>query len=158
MNLSDFRRDYLFLSLRINKAIEDEVDRKYIEVYFDPDELQRLVINEKSISPIKLLDTCQKLQEDLNNQGFEKKRVNFLERMLLSMETMLKIRKGEDMPYLKRIRGLYDIEPQLIDDSEIHEITKKLDSIHEGSGTLLSRLTKIRGKKDDSSLQDHALI
>ena len=142
MNLSDFGRDYLLLGLRINKAIEDEVDRKYVEAYFDPDDLQRLVINEKSISPTKLLDTCQKLQEDLNNQGFEKERVNFLERMLLSMETMLKIRKGEDMPYLKRIQGLYDIKPQLIDDSEIHEIIKKLDSIHEGSGTLLSRLTK----------------
>ena len=83
MNLSDFGRDYLLLGLRINKAIEDEVDRKYLEAYFDPDDLQRLVINEKSISPTKLLDTCQNLQEDLNNQGFEKERVNFLERIYI---------------------------------------------------------------------------
>ena len=142
MLLTEFGREYLLLGLRMDKLID-----KYVDSYFGPLELKQEVKHEvkqkKLPSPDHLLDNCRRLQKDLPDQGFEKSRVNFLEKMLFAMESSLELELGVKIPYIELVKRLYDMQVEYRTDSELYEGVEKLDSLYNGSGTLLDRISVV---------------
>ena len=92
MTINGFGRDYLLLGLRMGKIING-----YVDSYWGPPALKEIVDTEENISPKKLLEKCSELQKNLENQGFEEKRKNFLEKILQSIETTLRVQSGEEL-------------------------------------------------------------
>ncbi len=138
----DFGKDYLLLAFRIGKHIKG-----YVDTYFGPPELPKLVDNERKSSSKKLLTVCKYLQSTLEDQGFTKKRVNYLRKMLRAMETSIRLQNGNNIPYLEQVRRLYDIEPTLIDDSYCYQAAQNLLEAYQGSGTLEEKMKIIRERR-----------
>jgi hypothetical protein len=153
MKLSDFGREYLLLGLRISRYVEDKAEEelikstdKYAEAYFGPLELKQLVKGEGVKSPKQLLSTCISLQNHLKDQGFQEERVKFIGKMLDAMRTRLELDLGVEIPYLEQVKRLYDISPNLIDDSLFFKVKEELDELLEGTGLLLERTQEIVDK------------
>ncbi len=142
MNIDDFGKDYLMLGLRIGKIIDG-----YVDSYFGPHELQLKIEAEDSLSPKILLDHCLTLQKNLDNQGYGEKRTRFLEKLLQSMETSLRIQSGEKISYLDQVNRIYDITPELVSDSYFHQIAEKLEDLIKGSKPLAERIEDLNDRR-----------
>jgi hypothetical protein len=140
--LDEFGKNYLLLGLRIGKLIED-----YVESYYGPPELKGIVDKEQPSSPKTLLSICNRLQQDLPNQGFADIRIKFFNKMLEAMETSLNIVNGKDIPYLEQVNRFYDIKPELVDDSIFYKAAEKLDEFYSGSGSLSDRINALEKKR-----------
>jgi len=140
--LGEFGKNYLLLALRIGKYIDG-----YVDTYFGPEEFKKQVDTERICSPKKLLAACKHLQSTLEDQGFTKKRANFLRKMLWAMETSIRLQNGNNIPYIDQVRRLYDIEPTLIADSYFYQIAEDLSEAYQGKGTLEEKMIIIRKKR-----------
>ena len=143
MTLNDFGRDYLLLGLRMGKIIEG-----YVDSYWGPPNLKEIIDTEDKISPKKLLEKCSELQKNLEIQGFEQKRKRFLEKMLQSIESNLRIQSGEEITYLEQVKRIYDISPKLISDAHLHEIFNRCDEIFKGTEPLEKKIQDILKRRE----------
>lgn len=141
MALDKFGKEYLLLALRMGKLIEG-----FVDAYYGPPELSDLVDNEKPFSPNTLLESCKNLQNQLDEQNFIEDRIKFLRKTLGAIETSLSVILGKEIPFLEKIFKIYDIKPELFDDSEFYKLHAELDSIFKGSGALSDRLNDFRVK------------
>jgi hypothetical protein len=143
MSSYDFGKEYILLGLRMGKLIEG-----FVDAFYGPPEWKELVNNEKPLSPRNLLKSCKALQKKLKNQGFLEERTKFLEKTLSALETSLEINLGEKIPFLEKVYRLYDIRPKLVSDSIFYKLVEKLDSVFQGSGTVLDRYTAFKKKHE----------
>lgn len=143
MPLTNFGKEYLLLGLRLNKLIDG-----YVDAYYGPIELKKIVDNEHANSPESLLKTCRNLKNKLVDQGFAIDRVKFLEKMLDAMETSLEITSGRKMPFLEQVFKIYNIKPELMDDSVFYKVAEELEGLYEGSGSLLDRIKEAKQKQE----------
>ncbi len=143
MSLSKFGKKFLLLGLRLNKLIDG-----YVDAYYGPVELKKIVDNEHASSPENLLETCRNLKKQLVDQGFAEDRFKFLEKILDAMETSLEITCGTEMPFLEQIFKTYDIKPELIDDSIFYKIAEELDTLYKGSGSLIERIKEVKQQRE----------
>ena len=65
MDLNEFAKSYICLGLRINKHIDG-----YVEHYYGPPELKKMVDIEEKLSPISLLKNYQDLEKNLTQSRF----------------------------------------------------------------------------------------
>ena len=137
MELNDFAIKYLCLGLRTNKHIDG-----YVEHYYGPPKLKKMVDMEEKCSPITLLKDCRDLIAQLPKQGFDKKRYKFLDKTLTAIETTLKTLNGEKIPYLEQVEKLFDFKPVLYDDNFFYSLTSKADELYKGKGPLSERIKK----------------
>jgi len=77
MELNNFAKDYILLGLRINKHIDG-----YVEHYYGPPKLKKIVDSEELSSPNSLLNNWKNLKDELQKQDFEKPRYRFLDSTL----------------------------------------------------------------------------
>ncbi|MFX0030575.1 MAG: hypothetical protein ACFE8B_15290, partial [Candidatus Hermodarchaeota archaeon] len=61
--------------------------------------------------------------------------------------TSLEVLNGYEIPFLEKVNRLYDIKPELIDDSVFYKIAHELDSIYEGTGGLAERMESIQKQR-----------
>ena len=137
MDLNEFAKSYICLGLRINKHING-----YVEHYYGPPKLKKMVDIEEKYSPLILLNDCRVLIAQLPKQGFEKKRYKFLDKTLIAIETTLKTLNGEKIPYLELVEKLFDFKPILYDDNFFYSLATKADKLYKGKGTLSERIKK----------------
>ncbi|MBY9021436.1 MAG: hypothetical protein KGD67_10275 [Candidatus Lokiarchaeota archaeon] len=138
MELDDFAEAYILLGLRINKHIDG-----YVEHYYGPPKLKKIVDSEELSSPNKLLNNWKNLKIKLQNQDFEKKRYRFLDSTLTAIKTILRKLNGESIPYFEQIKNLFNLEPVLYDDNFFYGLTKKAEELYKGKGTLSERIKRI---------------
>lgn len=143
MTIGNFGKDYLLLGLRMNKIIDG-----YVDAYFGPEEFKNTVDFEEPHSLNSLLKSCNELQNSLKDQNFIISRKKFLEKMLEAIRSSLEIKMGNNLPYLEQVKKLYDIQPELIDDSIFLSGVEELNSLYEGPGNLLERIIRSRKKKE----------
>jgi hypothetical protein len=135
MLLNKFGKEYLLLGLRMGKLIDG-----FVDAYYGPSDLSNMVENEESYTTKKLLESCKQLQNQLNNQDFIEERIQLLRKNLEAIETSLNILSGKDFPFLEKVSRIYDIKPELFDDSEFYSLYEELNSIFSGSGELSTRV------------------
>jgi len=137
--LSKFGIAFLLLALRINKHI-----RGYIDFYFGPKKLRKIVHKESIISPSKLLTDCITLQEKLFMQGFNKAREKYLEKILIAMRTSIEILNGVEIPFKTEFLRQFDVTLQPVDESKLENLKEELNEAYPGSGSLEERMAKLR--------------
>ncbi len=137
--MSKFGIAFLLLALRINKHIKG-----YVDFYFGPKKLSKIVDKESIISPNKLLTDCINLQEKLYIQGFNKVREKYLEKMLIAMRTSIEILNGVEIPFKTEFLRQFDVTLQPVDESKLENIKEEINEAYTGSGSLEERMAKLR--------------
>ena len=133
--LTDFAKNYYILGLRIDKHIPG-----YVEHYYGPSDLKKQVLLEEKRSPKKLLIDCSNLVEILPNQGFDEKRLKFLNKNLNAIEAILHKLNGEQMAYLELVEKLFDFKPILYEEEYFYNLTTLAESCYKGNGSLSERI------------------
>ena len=131
--------NFLFLAHRIDKH-----NRGYVDFYIGPKKIRKIVDNEAITSPNKLLTDCKTLQKNLSKQGYDKKREQYLEKMLTAMRTSIEILKGVEIPFKTEFLRQFDVTLQPVDESKLENIKEELNEAYTGSGSLEERFAKLR--------------
>jgi len=139
MKLSDFGRNFLRLTLHVDKH-----NKGYVDFYIGPKKLRKLVDNEVITSPSKLLSDCKALQKDLFKQGYDKKRERYLEKMLTAMRTSIEMLNGVEIPFKEQFLRLYDVTLQPVNESELDNLKEEVHKAYNGSGSLEERMKDLR--------------
>jgi hypothetical protein len=137
--LSKFGIEFLLLALRIDKHIKG-----YVDFYFGPKKLRKIVNNEAITSPKKLLLDSKTLLKQLRLQGYGKKRERYLEKMLIAMKTSLELLIGIEISIKDQFLRLYDVDLQPINEVELDNIKEEYNEAYRGSGSLEERINKLR--------------
>lgn len=139
MNLSKFGILFLLLALRIDKHIKG-----YVDFYFGPENLRKIVDNEAITSPKKLLLDAKTLLKQLGSQGYDKERERYLEKMLIAMKTSIELLIGIEISIKDQFVRLYDVDLQPVNESELENLKEEFDEAYRGSGSLEARMNKLR--------------
>ena len=142
VKISKFGVDFLLLALRINKHIKG-----YIDFYYGPEKLKKKVENEALISPHNLLKDSKTLQSRLSEQGYDKNREIYLDKLIIAMKTSIEDLIGIEIPFKEKFLRLYDVELQPINESELQKLTQDYDEAYKGSGSLDKRLNVLRERR-----------
>src|SRR5574341_898808 len=132
-HLDDFSRDYLRLVLEIDKHIDG-----YVDCYFGPPELKAQVESHEKLPPMSLLERYARLGEQASID--DPQRREYLNAVLRAVQTTLRTLNGDRFEYLEEVNRLYDIRPQLVDESTFTRAHAELDTLLPGSGALNDRL------------------
>ncbi len=138
MELDDFAKDYILLGLRINKHING-----YVEHYYGPPKLKKIVDSEELSSPNKLFNNWKNLKTKFQKQDIEKKRYRFLDSTLTAIKTILRKLKGESISYLEQVKNFFNFEPVLYEDAFFYDLAKKAEELYKGNGTISERIKRI---------------
>ncbi|MFW9951104.1 MAG: hypothetical protein ACFFKA_13380 [Candidatus Thorarchaeota archaeon] len=142
MKLSQFAKNYFSLGLRINKHIPG-----YVEHYYGPSIVKKKVDLEEKISPKKLLTDYYKLIKELPNQGYNQRRLNFLNKNLIAIEAILNKLNGKQLPYLDLVEKLFDFKPVQYEDDFFYELAAKADEVYQGKGSLSERMNNYANRR-----------
>jgi hypothetical protein len=142
MKLSEFGRDFLFLALRIGKHY-----KYYVDYYIGPGKIRELVDKENPVSPIKLLKDCKSLHSKLYNQGYDKKRERYIDKLLVAMSTSVEILKGMKIPFKEQFLRYYDVTLQTVNESELDELKEEINEAYGGTGSFEDNMKSLREKR-----------
>ena len=135
VKLTNFGEDYLLLVFRIDKHING-----YIDFYIGPEKLKHVISNESLTAPQKLLNDCKDLIKQLGSQGFNKQRERYIKKMLIAMETSIKLIIGTKIPINEQFLKLYDVALKPVNESELKNFKDEFDKAYPGFGTLEERM------------------
>jgi hypothetical protein len=140
--LSKFGIEFLLLALRIDKHIKG-----YVDFYFGPKKLRKIVDNEAITSPKKLLLDSKTLLEQLGSQGYDKKRERYLEKMLIAMRTSVELLSRIEISFKEQFLRLYDVDLQPVNESELDNLKEEYNEAYSGPGSLEKRMTDLRVRR-----------
>ncbi len=140
--MSKFGIEFLLLALRIDKHIKG-----YVDFYFGPKKLRKIVDNEAITSPKKLLLDSKTLLEQLGSQGYDKKRERYLEKMLIAMRTSVELLSRIEISFKEQFLRLYDVDLQPVNESELDNLKEEYNEAYSGPGSLEKRMTDLRVRR-----------
>jgi hypothetical protein len=132
-NLDTFGRDYLRLTLEINKHCDG-----YIDAYLGPAGLKAEVEAAAKREPAVLLEDISRLLASLPTA--DPNRHAYLTALLHGMECTVRIIGGETFDYLDEVAQIYDIQPQKVDEAVYEAAHHELDNLLPGDGSIAERL------------------
>ncbi len=150
MNLDEYGRLYLRLTLEIEKHVTG-----YVDAYYGPAELNAAVEAGDKKSPAALLDDVAALRDVLPADA---SRRAYAEASLRAMDCTVRMINGEKFDYLDEVNRLYDIAPELVDEAEFTAAHKVLDGVLDGVGTLPDRIQSHRQRFELTQEQLPALL
>jgi len=139
LNLSEFGIEFLLLALRIDKHIKG-----YVDFYFGPKNLRKIVDSESITSPKKLLLDSKTLLKQLRVQGYDKDRERYLEKMLTAMKTTIEILNGIEISIKDQFLRLYDVDLLPINESVLDNLKEEYNEAYRGLGSLERRMKNLR--------------
>jgi hypothetical protein len=132
-----FNENYLRLTLEIDKHIEG-----YVDAYYGPPELKAAVAAAPKREAAALLDDLAWLQANIPTA--DPAREKFLTAVLRAIHCSLQIVNGETPDYLDEVAQLYDIQPELVEESRFTAAHDQLNDLLPGNGDLNGRLDQWR--------------
>lgn len=133
MTFDTFDRNYLRLTLEIDKHIDG-----YVDAYTGPADLREDVAAAEQRPPQALLDDVAWLQENVPRD--DANRAAYLTAALRAIECTLRLLTGAEIPYLEEVQRLYDVTPQRVDEGRFVEAHAMLEKLLPGSGNLAQRM------------------
>jgi len=130
---------FLLLALRIDKHIKG-----YVDFYFGPEKLRKIVNNEVITSPKKLLLDSKTLLKQLGSQGYDKERERYLDKMLIAMRTSIELLIGIEISIKDQFLWLYDVDLQPVNEAELDNLKEAYNEAYRGLGSLEERMNKLR--------------
>jgi len=150
MNLDDYGRSYLRLTLEIEKHVEG-----YVDAYYGPAELKADVEAGDKKSPAALLDDVAALRDVLPADA---SRRAYADASLRAMDCTVRMINGEEFAYLDEVNRLYDIAPEAMDEAEFTAAHKVLDGMLDGDGSVQDRIQARRKRFELKPEQLPALL
>lgn len=143
-----FGQDYLRLALEIDKHIDG-----YTEGYYGPATLRDEVKANPLRPPNDLLDDVKRLA-DIIPTG-DPARASYLAATLRAIECTIRMLAGQTYDYLEEVQRIYDINPQLVAESEFEAAHRALDDAlpELSGGDLASRLADWRKRFKIDAIQ-----
>lgn len=132
-NIDTFGRDYLRLTLEINKHFEGLID-----AYLGPTDLKAEAEATPQREPAALLADVAQLQASVPTA--DPSRHAYLLATLRAIETTARIVGGETFDYLDEVAFIYDVQPQKVDEAVYEVAHRELDTLLPGSGSAAERL------------------
>jgi len=130
-DLDPFGRDYLRLTLEIDRHIDG-----YVDAYYGPADLRAAVSAAPPRSPSDLLADVAGLRERIPQD--DPARAIYLAATLRAIGCTVRILAGETVDYLEEVYQIYDIRPQLVDEATFVAAHRALDGLlPESSGAVL---------------------
>ena len=135
---------FLLLALRIDKHIKG-----YVDFYFGPEKLRKIVDNEAITSPKKLLLDSKALLKQLGAQGYDKERERYLEKMLIAMRTSIELLIGIEIFFKDQFLRLYDVDLQPVNTSELQNFKEDFNEAYlsRRTGTSKERMNELRMRR-----------
>ena len=121
LTLDKFDIDYLRLVLEIHAHHIDG----YVDSYYGPPELKTQIESAPAKKPSELLDAVRDLQERI--PATDESRQRYLTAALRGIECTIQMLNGVEFDYLDEVFRIYDIQPQLIDESRFVAAHARLD-------------------------------
>ena len=140
--MSEFGIEFLLLALRIDKHIKG-----YVDFYFGPEKLRKIVDNEPITSPKKLLLTSKTLLKQLGSQGYNKERERYLEKLLIAMRTSIELLIGIKISIKEQFLRQYDVVLQPVKESELDNLKEEFNAAYGGPGSLEKRMNNLRVRR-----------
>ncbi len=128
-------RDYILLALRLDQHLPGIVDG-----FFGPAALKAQVDMEQLRAPRRLADDAAALRGRLDAEVTDAARRHWLDLQLVALETLARVRAGEDIPYLDQVRRCFAMTPSRRPDTRFEAAASALDELLPGDGTLADRL------------------
>jgi hypothetical protein len=141
-NIPKFGENYLLLALRIDKHIKG-----YVDFYYGPEKLRKIVENDSLTSPNKLLKDSIVLVQQLGSQGYDIKRELYLEKLLTTMRTSIELLNGDEISIEDQFLKLYDVALHSANESELKNLKNDYEEAYGGPGSLEERLSNLRVKR-----------
>ncbi len=123
--MSKFGKSFLLLALRIDKHIKG-----YVDFYYGPKILRKIVDNEVIASPKKLLFDSSTLLKKLGSQGYDKEREQYLEKTLIAMRTSVEILSEIEISIEDQISRLYNVTLRPVDISELQSFKEDFNEAY----------------------------
>jgi hypothetical protein len=142
LKISKFGILFLLLALRIDKHIKG-----YVDFYFGPEKLRKIVDNEAITSPKKLLLDSKTLLKQLGSQGYDKKRERYIEKMLIAMKTSIELLNGVEMSIKDQFLKLYDVDLKPVNEAELDNLKEEYNEAYRGPGSLEKRMNDLRVRR-----------
>lgn len=121
-DLDPFGRDYLRLTLEIDRHIDG-----YVDAYYGPADLRAAVSAAPPRSPSDLLADVAGLRERIPQD--DPARAIYLAATLRAIGCTVRILAGETVDYLEEVYQIYDIRPQLVDEATFVAAHRALDGL-----------------------------
>ena len=128
-------RDYILLALRLDQHLPGIVDG-----FFGPAALKAQVDMEQLRAPTRLADDAEALRGRLGAEVTDAARRHWLDLQLVALETLARVRAGEDIPYLDQVRRCFAMTPSRRPDTRFEAAASALGELLSGEGTLADRL------------------
>ena len=132
-------RDYIVLTLRLNKATQQGAHSAPVEEYQPPEWDEQ--VRHEPIQPADLLvRDVQKLQETLPLQQFEPQRAAYLAKQLRALETVSRRMLGEHFSLQEQAKRCYDLDIDWLPEGIFEQAYTLYDEALPGSGNIAERL------------------
>jgi hypothetical protein len=142
MKFSEYGSRFMRLTLHMDKHIKG-----YVDFYIGPKKLREIVDNEVKASPNKLLSDCKALQKDLFKQGYNKKREQYLDKILIAMRTSIEKLIGIEISIENQFLRQNDITLRPVNDSELDNLKEEFNAAYGGLGSLEKRMNDLRVRR-----------
>jgi hypothetical protein len=104
-------QEYIFLAFRLHRAVETNYGSPFVEDYWGPEALQKLVEAEPETVPADLVRQAMALADAFPVQGFAPNRVAYLDKHVRAMETLARKLCGETFTLAEEAKRSLDIHP-----------------------------------------------
>ena len=142
--MSKFGISFLLLALRINKHIIG-----YVDFYYGPKKLRKIVDNEVITSPKKLLFDSSTLLKKLGSQGYDKERERYLEKIIIAMRTSVEVLSEIKISIKEQISRLYNVTLQPVNTSELQSFKEDFNEAYltRRTGNPKKRMNDLRKRR-----------
>jgi hypothetical protein len=146
--LDPFGREYLRLTLEIDRHIEG-----YVDAYIGPPELKAEVAGGEKLTPQALRDKLAWLQDHI--PAADPDRQAYLAATLQAMDCTIGMLSGQEYSFLDEVGRLFDVEPALVDEGVFLAAHRELDELLPGRGRLADR---VQARREAYELQPEQVL
>jgi hypothetical protein len=132
-------RDYVRLAFRMDRAIRNFTDSRFVDYYYGPAEWKAEADAEAEQSPAELVRDAMALEDALAGQGFDVHRATYLGKQVVALETVCRKLNGETFSLEEEAERCFDIHPERIPESQFEQGLALLDEALPGDGSLPDR-------------------
>lgn len=137
--LNKLASEYVRLALQMDKHKDG-----YVDAYIGPDSLKMAVEKEDKVELSELKNRAEEVLSGLNGVKGDEMRIGFLKVQMRSLHGVIRILEGEELSFMEEAKILYDIKPQLIQESQFSEAIDEIEKLLPGEGDINERLEKFR--------------
>ena len=151
-------RDYVALSFRIDKVIRKFTESRFVDYYYGPPEWKTEVEAEEETPVTDLVRQAMMLADALPAQNFEAHREIYLAKQLLALETVGRKLNGEKFTLQEEARRCFDIQPAWIPETQFEQALILFEEALPGEGSIPERLQGWRRHYELPREKSHLIV